>query len=436
MQYQSTKTSVKADHGEAFPADLSQQIKSRFHHVDHDFMGRLRLFFENAGGSLRLKAALNAVAKVDAVPDSAERIHEVAAWLKEVQVRGTDDVRLLLNASGGTVHASLTASAAMFDMVRAVAEHVPGDNIVTTVLEHPSSYDAASQYAKQCGKELRVAPSNRVTGGIDVEEIVRLVDERTCMLVVIYASNISGAKLDLEQVVRRAREVKPDLYVIVDAVQHAPHGLIDLQKTPVDGINIAPYKFFGCRGSGFSWLSDRMAVLPHHRLTGKHPDFWDLGSAAPWQFAVMTEIVNYVCWIGGHFSDDQDRRALYARGMDRIGLHERALLARLLAGSPSVPGLRRIPGVMVLLDHDDLAKRDLILAIAIQGLEHTQAVREYEKRGVIVYERVASSIYSGRMLNSLGLEGAVRVSPLHCHTFEDVDRFLEVTREISTTVAR
>jgi cysteine desulfurase / selenocysteine lyase len=86
--------------------------------------------------------------------------------------------------------------------------------------------------------------------------------------------------------------------------------------------------------------------------------------------------------------------------------------------------------VSVLVDHHDLAKRDLILAIALEGLEHAQAVREYEKRGVIVYERVASSIYSGRMLKSLGLEGAVRVSPLHCHTFEDVDRFLEVTREM------
>jgi selenocysteine lyase/cysteine desulfurase len=434
MQHDSNKTF--ADAGEAFPAELSRQIKERFHHVDRDFMGRERLFFENAGGSLRLKAVLDAIARVDALPDSAERIHDTAAWLKQVQERGVDDVRLLLNAKGGTVHASLTASGAMFEMVRAVAENVPGDNIVTTVLEHPSAYDAASQYAQRLGKELRVARSNRATGGIDAEEIVRLVDERTCMLVVIYASNISGAKLDLEQIVRRAREVKPDLYVIVDAVQHAPHGLIDLQKTPVDGINLAPYKFFGARGSGFSWLSDRAAVLPHHKLAAKDAAFWDLGSAAPWQFAVMTEIVNYVCWIGSNFSTEQDRRALFVRGMERIGLHERALLARLLEGSSRVPGLRHIPGATVLLDHDDLPRRDLILAIALEGLEHTQAVREYEKRGVIVYERVASSLYSGRMLESLGLEGAVRVSPLHCHTFDDVDRFLEVTREICAAVGR
>jgi selenocysteine lyase/cysteine desulfurase len=145
--------------------------------------------------------------------------------------------------------------------------------------------------------------------------------------------------------------------------------------------------------------------------------------------------VNYVCWIGGHFSADTERRALFACGMERIGAHERALLERLLEGSDRVPGLRRLPGVTVLLDHDDLPKRDLILAIALEGLEHTQAVREYEKRGVIVYERVASSLYSRRMLESFGIEGAVRVSPLHCHTAEDVDRFLEITRDISAAFA-
>src|SRR5262249_28885013 len=151
--------------------------------------------FENAGGSLRLKAATEAVARVDSIPDSAERIHEVAHWLKQVQLRGLEDVRLMLNAKEGAVHASLTASGAMFDMVRAVAENVPGSNIVTSVLEHPSAYDAVSSYAERLGKELRVARSNRATGGIDAEEVARLVDANTCALVLIYDSNISGAKI-------------------------------------------------------------------------------------------------------------------------------------------------------------------------------------------------------------------------------------------------
>jgi len=421
--------------GELFSDALIAQITSRFHYVDHDMSGRERLFFDNAGGSFRLKAAVEQFALIDALPDCPERIHELAIFLQQVQARGSDDLRTILNARGGSVYASLTASGAMFDMVRAIAENVPGKNMVTTVLEHPSSFDAMSLYAGRTGKQLRVAPSNPVTGGVDVDAIVRLVDQDTCLLSVIYASNISGAKLDVSEIVKRARAIKPDLYIVVDAVQHAPHGLIDLQQTPVDGINIAPYKFFGCRGSGMSWVSERAAVLPHHKLAGKKKDFWDLGSAAPWQFAVVTAIVDYVCWLGGQFVDSDDRRARFASGIEKIELHERALLARLLDGTAQTPGLRAMDGVQVFLDFEDLTKRDLILAIGIDNLEHAQAVREYEKRGVIVYERVASSLYSKRMLDSFGLEGAVRVSPLHCNSAADIDRFLRVTREIGEAFA-
>lgn len=422
---------MNTSQGILFPEALTQDIKDRFHYVDHDMNGRERLFFDNAGGSFRLKSAVERFAQIDALPDCPERIHELSLFLQKVQADGTADLRTILNAQGGSVYASLTASGAMFDMVRAVAENIPGTNMVTTVLEHPSSFDALTLYAQRLGKELRVARSNPVTGGVDVAEIVGLIDQDTALLSVIYASNISGAKLDIQAIVQQARAVKPDLYIVVDAVQHAPHGLIDLQKTPVDGINIAPYKFFGCRGSGMSWVSDRAAQLPHHKLAGKKKDFWDLGSSAPWQFGVVTEIVNYVCWIGGQFIKSGDRRELFACGIERIELHERALLARLLNGGDGRSGLRHLDGVHVFLDHEDLTKRDLILAMGIDNLEHAQAVREYERRGVIVYERVSTSLYSKRMLESFGLDGAIRVSPLHCNSAADIDRFIDITQQIS-----
>ena len=417
--------------GRFFPVDLQSEIRERFLLIDNDAQGKRRLYFENAGGSLRLKSALEALVGTDQMPDSSGRIHETAHLLKQILRQGMDDVRLLLNAKGGTVYASLTASAAMFDMVRAIAENVPGTNMVTTVLEHPSSFDPMSVYADKLHRELRVAPSNPVTGGVDVEDIVKLIDGDTCVLSVMQASNISGAKLDIEEIVRRARAVKPDLFILVDAVQHAPHGIVDLQRAPVDGINIAPYKFFGVRGSGFCWLSERAAVLPHHQLAGVDPGYWDLGSSAPWQFAVLTEIVNYVCWLGTRLGNRGDRRAQFVAGMEGIELQERALLWRMLEGTSTITGLRRLPGVKVHLDYEDLTKRDLIVAIGFDHLDPARAVREYERRGVVVYERVTTSLYSKRMLESFGLSGAVRVSPLHCHRAEDIDKFLLVSAEVS-----
>ena len=50
--------------------------------------------------------------------------------------------------------------------------------------------------------------------------------------------------------------------------------------------------------------------------------------------------------------------------------------------------------------------------------------------GLIVFERIASSIYSVRMLQSFGIPGCVRVSPLHCNTTEEIDEFLKATAEM------
>lgn len=421
---------MRSNGGQLFSDSIMEEIKRRFHYVDHDIDGRARLFFDNAGGSFRLKSALEAFAQVDALPDCPERIHERSLVLQDIQTRGEDDIRRILNARDGSVYLSLTASAAMFEMVRAVMENVPGTNAVTTILEHPSSFDAMKLYCERTGKALRVAPSNAETGGVDVDAIVSLIDGDTALLSVMYASNISGAKLDIAAVVERARARKPDIFIIVDAVQHAPHAVIDLQKTPVDGINFAPYKFFGCRGAGVAWLSERLAELPHHRLAARDKGVWELGSPAPAQFAVVSAIVDYVAWIGAQFSDAEDRRELFVQGMQRIEEHERALLALLLDGVDGQRGLRAIEGVRVFWDHDDLTRRDLIAGLGFDCLDPTAAVRAYEERGVIVYERIATSLYSGRMLKSFNLDGAVRISPLHCHAPGDVARFLAVTEDI------
>jgi cysteine desulfurase / selenocysteine lyase len=275
--------------GMLFSNELLKEIRDRFYYVDNDPDVGERLFFDNAGGAFRLKKAIEQFERIDSIPDCPERVHKMALYLQKVQEDGMNDVRTILNAKGGSILPSLTASQAMFDMVMAISENVSGTNMVTSILEHPSAYDAMQYYAEKTGRQLRVAKSNPVTGGVDADEVIKLVDKDTCLLSVMYASNISGAIFDIESIVKKAREIKPDLYIIVDAVQHAPHGIIDLQKTPVDGISFAPYKYFGCRGSGIAWLSDRASKLSHHKLLAKEANVWELGSPAPAHFAVITK---------------------------------------------------------------------------------------------------------------------------------------------------
>ena len=111
--------------------------------------------------------------------------------------------------------------------------------------------------------------------------------------------------------------------------------------------------------------------------------------------------------------------------------HERALLDRMLEGTEQIPGVRHIPGVHVISDNPDLTRRDLIVALTFDGKTCADVAREYEKRGVIVNERVQESLYSARQVRSLGVPGIVRITPLHCHRIDEIDRFLKITAEIA-----
>lgn len=423
--------------GELFSEQLSIDIKKKFLYVDADYHGNKRLFFENAGGALRLKQSLERFKEVEAIGDCPSRIHQVALDLKAIIAQGQQDIRTIFGVDGnGSILTCFTASQVMFEMTRAISECVSGKNIVTTMLEHPSAYDAAVQAARKLGMELRVAQPNKITGAVDPTAIASLIDQDTAFLSVIYASNISGAVLDMENIVKQAREVKPDLYIICDAVQHAPHGLIEAQKLGIDAVNFAPYKMCGLRGFSLGWVSERVSALDRFgRIIDKANSDWSMGSTSPAQYAAVSEIVSYVAWVGSQFSDSKERKELFGEGMKRVKLHERALLYRLLEGSDNAVGLRHIKGVSVHLDNPNLTERDLILAIEINNIEFAQLVKEYEAAGVIVFERVATSYFSKRVVEAFDLRGAIRVSPLHCHTIADVDEFLTITKQLAEKFA-
>ena len=419
-------------YGILFDKDFQESLKEKFFYVDEDPKYGKRLFFENSGGSLRLKKCVEAKEEIEKFPDCPERIHERSLELKSLVETGTREIlEIIFGAKEGSLITELTASQAMFHIVGLIMENIPGTNAVVSSIEHPSAFDAIEFYCKKTGKEMRVVPANKKTGGIDPEEVIKYVDENTCLLSVMSASNISGNIMDIETIVKKAREIKPDLYVISDAVQHAPHCVLDVERLKIDGMNFAPYKFFGIRGCGFAYVSKRVAALPHHKLIAKDQSVFELGTSAPANFKAAMEIINYVCDVGRHYVDSNDKKTLYDEGMRRIHLHERALLYRLLEGTEDVPGLRHIDGVTVFVDTDDLSLRDLIVAIAIENTDFTECVAEYQRRGVTVYERINTSIYSKRILDALGLEGAIRVSPLHCHGTDDIDEFLRITAEIA-----
>ena len=172
--------------GLLFDGKLQAEIKDRFWNVDSDPEAGKRLFFENAGGSLRLKAVNKAYEEADTFPDCDSRKHPRAKALRQLTLNGFRDLRIMFNAPRyGQIIAEKSSSKVMFEMVRTVLENIKGTNVVVTDLDHPSAYDSVMYYGRKAGMEVRIAKPNKVTGGIDAEEIERLVDKDTALLVCI-----------------------------------------------------------------------------------------------------------------------------------------------------------------------------------------------------------------------------------------------------------
>lgn len=419
--------------GILFDAALTAELKDKFFMEDADPDYGKRLFFDNSGGSLRLKKAVEIKTELERFPDCPERDHNRGLDLKAYVVNGTKDILdIMFNAKEGALMSELTASQCMFQIVDIIMDNVKGSNAVVSVLEHPSAFDAMQYHCEKHGVELRVAQANKDTGRIEPEEISRLVDENTCLLSIMSASNISGSVMDMEGIVNAARAIKPDIYIISDAVQHAPHMIMDVDRLKIDAMNFAPYKFYSVRGCGYAYVSDRVANMPHHKLIAKDAKEFALGTPAPGNFAAAMAVIDYVCWLGSKFIDSSDRKTLYTEGMRRLHLQERALLYRLLEGTDEVPGLRHIKGVVVSADPVSVEGRDLIAGIRIEGMDVVELARKYQMRGITTAPRAANSIYSKRIVEALGAnEGLVRVSPMHCHGPEDIDLFLKVTAELA-----
>ncbi|MDR2392074.1 MAG: aminotransferase, partial [Planctomycetota bacterium] len=88
--------------GLLFEPAMQQKVRDRFCNVDEDMFGK-RIFFENSGGSLRLKACIDAVVKYDSHPDCPGRHQRQADVLGELVQRGSDDLRIIFNSKKGSI---------------------------------------------------------------------------------------------------------------------------------------------------------------------------------------------------------------------------------------------------------------------------------------------------------------------------------------------
>jgi len=123
----------------------------------------------------------------------------------------------------------------------------PGDEIITSELEHHSSLLPWMVTAKHTGAKLVYIPLTK-EGRITVEGFESVLNDKTKIVALTHVSNALGYLTPIEEITQLAH--KKQAVVILDAAQSAPHIELNVQKLGVDFMAFSGHKMFGPSGVG------------------------------------------------------------------------------------------------------------------------------------------------------------------------------------------
>ena len=412
---------------------LLDAVRARFAHVDSCPFEGPRIFFENAGGALTLNAVVDTSAKFAAIPDNQGRDNPAAKALQALIDKAKDDMRVFFNAPEGQFFVGESGTELLFRLIRTAIVGTGPGRVLGSTLEHPATRSAAHHWAGVAGKPHILVPHDDATGHVNLDAYLPEITPDTRVATILHTSPVTGMGVDVGSIAKGIRAIAPDCIIIVDGIQHAAHGRLDIASYDIDGYVISPYKVFSRHGYGIAWVSDRLHALKHEHLIDAPGNPWEFGTRDTGAYATFSDVVDYFDWLGGEVSDETDRRARIVAAGEAIHAHEARLTDAMIHGTGNLKGLAELPGVTIIGGIDN-PRREGLVSLTVAGMEAPDVVTALRERGIRTHTRKADH-YSGNILTPLGLASAVRVSMCHYNTEGEVAQFLQAMREITEGAA-
>jgi len=313
-----------------------------------------------------------------------------------------------------------------FSISRALAQTwQPGDEVIVTRLDHDANISPWLRAAADRGVTVRWLDFHPADCTLALEELPDLLNARTRLVAVNYASNAVGTISDVGRVVALAHAAGALVYV--DAVHYAPHDVVDVQALDCDFLACSTYKFFGPHTGvlygKYEWL-DGLTAYKVRPAADEPPGKWETGTQSYESLSGVAAAVDYLAELGGA---GDSRRERLVRGLAAIKAYEATLSEHFLRGAAAVPGLR----VYGLTDIERLAERTPTFAVELAGHAPAEVAAWLGERGFFVWDGHYYAIAVMERLGTLTRGGLVRIGFVHYNTIAEIDRLLAALRELA-----
>lgn len=300
----------------------------------------------------------------------------------------------------------------------------PGDEIILTRMDHDANIAPWLMLAEDLGLVIRWIDVDPKTFELDMLSFTDALSEKTALVAVGMASNTIGTVNDVKLITHKAKEV--GAWVYVDAVQYAPHRLIDVRDLGCDFLVCSPYKFFGPH-QGVLW--GRQGILlqlqPYKVRAVKDgsPDQFETGTLSHESMAGVIGAIDYFCWYAENFASvpaSASTRDKLAAAFAVMQDYEDNLTWYFLEGLQNIDGVT-IQGVT---NPNRAVWRLPTVSFTHKSYRPSQIAKWLGDENIFVWDGHNYALEVTQRLGLMETGGVVRIGIAHYNTREEVDLVL------------
>jgi len=417
-------------------------VRSQFPALQQtDAHGRPYVYFDGPGGTQVPQRVIDAMSEYLVRANANHGGHFITSHRNDDIIdQARADMADFLNASSASeIIFGANMTSLTFSFSRAIGRMLqPGDEIIVTHLDHDGNI-APWAALEENGIIVKWADFRPEDCRLDLDHLASLLNEKTRLVALGYASNAVGTINPVAELAEMVHAVGAWLWV--DAVHYAPHGPIDVQDDGCDFLVCSAYKFFGPH-VGVLWgrldLLEQLAAYKVRPSKTTPPHKFETGTLNHEGLAGISAAIDYLAEVGRKYGNRADtidadahsryseRRRELKQAMGAIMAYERPLFGDLLGGIEKISGIR-IYGITNPMEFD---QRCPTLAFTREGFRPSQIAEHLGNQGIFVWD---GNYYALAVTERLGVEdsgGMVRVGLAHYNTREEIDRLIEVLKNM------
>lgn len=283
-----------------------------------------------------------------------------------------------------------------------------GDNIIISEMEHHSNIVPWQMMAQRRGAEIRMLPFDD-EGRLCVDELDRLLDERTRLVAVTQASNTLGTRPDLKTIIRKAHAA--EAHVMVDGCQGVVHGGVDVGQLECDFYAFSAHKLYGPTGTGVLYgRRELLEQMPPFMCGGDMVDrvSFERTTYAPLPLKYEAGTANFIGAIG------LGEAVEFLRGLNLEAVEEYENELRRYAEE-------QLLGIKGLRIYGTTADKCSIISFNIEGAHHYDVGMILDKLGIAI--RTGQHCAEPVMAH-YGVSGMCRASIAMYNTREEMDQLV------------